>query len=254
MRQAWSMVLVVALFGMTGSLGAQDKTKTDTTGQKGPHLGVFAAPIPPALYNQLPPGVLANGDGILVLNVEKDSPAAKAGLKANDILVTFDNQKLQSALQLVKLVRNDKIGQLVSITYLRGGKTMSAKATLAVDPHPEWQNQPRTMRFYPDGDMRRMFEDFDSKADPKFWDTFDALKLTRIDSKQWSAQIDYRTKDGKKETRNYKGTREEIRKSIEAEKDLPANERTHLLRALNMHEPSFQFHFPLMEPYRGDRP
>ena len=44
-------------------------------------------------------------------------------------------------------------------------------------------------------------------------------------------------------TKSFSGSREEIRKDILAEKDLPMNERRHLLRALNLHEPLFQFYF-----------
>jgi hypothetical protein len=80
------------------------------------------------------------------------------------------------------------------------------------------------------------------------WDSFEALKLTRLDAHHWRAEIEYRSREGKKEHRTFEGTREEIRKDIQAEKDLPDNERTHLLRALNLHEPVFEFHFPPFDP------
>ena len=45
------------------------------------------------------------------------------------------------------------------------------------------------------------------------------MKLTRLDAKRWRAEIDYRSKEGKKEHKTYQGTREEIRKDIQADKD-----------------------------------
>ena len=39
-----------------------------------------------------------------------------------------------------------------------------------------------------------------------------------------------------------------IGKDVRAEKDLPESERSHLLRALNLHEPIFEFHFPPAGP------
>jgi len=106
---------------------------------------------------------------------------------------------------------------------LHGGKVVTRQTTLSEIPRPIAFPNNRVFRFQPDDFTRRGFEDFDSKLNSKFWDTFDALRLTRIDDKTWSAEIDFRAKDGKKESRAYKGTREEIRKAIEAEKDLPAN-------------------------------
>jgi hypothetical protein len=67
-----------------------------------------------------------------------------------------------------------------------------------------------------------------------------------LDDKKWRAEIEYRTKDGKKEQKKFEGTREEIRKAIQNDKDLPANERRHLLRAMNVGQP-FEFHFPPLD-------
>jgi hypothetical protein len=46
----------------------------------------------------------------------------------------------------------------------------------------------------------------------------------------------------------FEGTRPAIRKDIRRHKDLPASERRHLLRALNLDTPVFEFHFPSFGP------
>ena len=48
-------------------------------------------------------GVLPKGQGVLVVQVTPDTPAAKAGLRPRDILVNYDDQKLYSPEQLIKL-------------------------------------------------------------------------------------------------------------------------------------------------------
>ncbi|HZZ78426.1 MAG TPA: PDZ domain-containing protein [Gemmataceae bacterium] len=238
--------LVIAL-GLAGISAAQAGEKTGTS--KEGHLGLGVEAVPPALYSQLT-GVLAKGQGVMVEQVAKDSPAAKAGLQPHDILLTVDEQKINSPAQLVKMIRHDKPGQQVSLGYLRGGKVMSCKVTLDAAEHHMQPHQPRVFHFFPDERFQRMFEDFEAKSNDSAWNMFDSIKLTRTDAKHWRAEVDYRNKDGKKDTKVYNGTREEIRKAIESENDLPAQERENLLRALNLRS-SFEFHFPPFESTGG---
>ena len=73
-----------------------------------------------------------------------------------------------------------------------------------------------------------MFEESESRSGSPGWETFDALKLTRLDAHRWRAEIEYRSREGKKEKKTFEGTREELRKDLLAEKDLPENERQSL--------------------------
>jgi serine protease Do len=239
MRKALLTVLVAALAGTAVSA----QTGGTKSGSKEAHLGLGVEAVPPALYSQLP-GTLAKGQGVLVGQVAKDSPAAKAGLHANDILLSYGDQKLYSPEQLVKLVRGDKPGHEIALNFIRGGKTMVCKVTLGEAEHSTTPEKSRVFRLLPDEGLRKVFDEFESKSNDSVWDSFDEIKLTRIDSKHWRAEVEYRSKDGKKVSKAYSGTRDEIRKAIQAEKDMPANEQTQLLRALHLHEPVFEFHFP----------
>ncbi len=173
-------ILVLAMAGLMGNV-AWAQTESKTAGGKEAHLGVAVAMVPPAVYSQLP-GMLSKGQGALIVQVAKDSPAAKAGLEVNDILLSYGDQKISSPEQLVKLVRGDKAGHQIALSYLHGGKVMKAKATLG-EAEPAFSTEPRTFRFVPDDNLRQVFEDSDAKTHPSFWESFDELKLTRQDDK-----------------------------------------------------------------------
>jgi membrane-associated protease RseP (regulator of RpoE activity) len=214
-------------------------------------LGVSVDRVPDAVRSQFP-SLLPDDQGVLVTNVVKDSPASKAGIQANDVLLKIGDQKLTSPEQLVKVVRSNAPGQTVETTYVRGGKAATTKATLGENPYPMALNQPgqvvpgnpNIFRLFPDERFLRMFEENEVLNGDKKWTTFDSMKLTRSEDNKWSAEIEYRTKDGKKESKKFSGTRQELRKQIQEEKNLPDTEKHHLLRALNLQPPIFEFEIP----------
>lgn len=71
-----------------------------------------------------------DGTGLLVRGVMADSPAAKAGLDKNDLLVRMDDQILINPDQLRKLISTKKEGDVVHLTYLRKGREASTEARL----------------------------------------------------------------------------------------------------------------------------
>jgi membrane-associated protease RseP (regulator of RpoE activity) len=73
---------------------------------------------------------LKPGEGLVVIYVEPNSPAAKAGLQKYDILVEMGDQLLVHPGQLRKLVRLQKEGDAIKLSLYRGGKKQSATATL----------------------------------------------------------------------------------------------------------------------------
>jgi membrane-associated protease RseP (regulator of RpoE activity) len=91
-------------------------------------LGLGTEEASDALTSQLG---LQPGEGLLVTFVAPDSPAAKAGLQKNDLLVEMDGQKLLLPMQLRKLVQMRKPGDKVAIAYYRGGKKQESSATIS---------------------------------------------------------------------------------------------------------------------------
>lgn len=115
---------------------AIDSVKSKGTIQQ-PYLGVRYIPITAdfATANNLPVSdgayVTGNGDRLAVV---PDSPADKAGVKDGDIITKIDGQKLDENHSLTSVVSQHKVGDNLTLTILRDGKTITLKATLAQAP------------------------------------------------------------------------------------------------------------------------
>ena len=70
------------------------------------------------------------GDGVLVDDVVKDSPAEKAGLKAGDIIVKYNGKKIESYRQLRSLIHNTEPGKTAEVAVWRDGDTIYNKIEL----------------------------------------------------------------------------------------------------------------------------
>lgn len=68
--------------------------------------------------------------GMLVMQVEKDSPADKAGIKSGDLLLKISNQKLSRSSDLTVTVGNAKPGDKLPVSILRNGKTIEKTITV----------------------------------------------------------------------------------------------------------------------------
>jgi serine protease Do len=74
---------------------------------------------------------LATLAGAVVEDVRTDGPAAKAGMKAGDIIVTFDGEKVRSARHLSRLIEETPDGREVETTVIRAGEKVALKTTPA---------------------------------------------------------------------------------------------------------------------------
>ena len=82
---------------------------------------------------------LGSATGALVSAVEPDSPAAKAGLQAGDVIVQFNGTKIDKVSDLPRLVGNTKPGSKASLTIFRRGKQQQLSITVADVPTDESQ-------------------------------------------------------------------------------------------------------------------
>jgi membrane-associated protease RseP (regulator of RpoE activity) len=69
--------------------------------------------------------------GVGVTQVVKDSPAEKAGLKKDDVILRFDGESVTSVRKLSRLVSEASADQTVRLTISRGGSEQEVSATLA---------------------------------------------------------------------------------------------------------------------------
>jgi serine protease Do len=72
----------------------------------------------------------AGSTGVMIEQVETDSPAAKAGFRAGDIVVEFDGERVRSTRQFTRLVQETATGRPVATAVLRDGQ----RVTLNVEP------------------------------------------------------------------------------------------------------------------------
>ncbi|HEV3252762.1 MAG TPA: PDZ domain-containing protein [Candidatus Acidoferrales bacterium] len=89
--------------------------------------------------------------GVLVTEVESDSPAAKAGLQAGDVITSFDRQEVEGTVQFRRLVHETPPGRSTPLVVIRNGGAQNlsievgdrlAKMELQVQRMPRVFNMP----------------------------------------------------------------------------------------------------------------
>ena len=135
-RKLLLVPLCGALLSTGGVRAAEQAKRVEVFGFGSSHLGVSLDEVTKDEASRLK---LAEERGALVRSVEEDSPAQKAGLKADDVIVRFQGEPVHSARQLARLVREQPEGRTVSLEVLRGGATQRLQATL---------DEPRTGRAF----------------------------------------------------------------------------------------------------------
>jgi photosystem II stability/assembly factor-like uncharacterized protein len=73
-------------------------------------------------------------DGIKLTEVASNSPAASAGLKTDDVVLSVNGNPVPNYSAFVELLRPHKAGDKVKIAYQRGADKKEAEATLAARP------------------------------------------------------------------------------------------------------------------------
>jgi hypothetical protein len=226
--------------------------------QQSPYLGVGIESLPAALVSHLPK-TFRNGQGVLVAEVASGSPAEKAGIQRQDILMTYNDQKLFSPEQLAKLVKADSVGDKVALNLIREGKPLHVK--LALGEHVMRQTPTSGRQFatpwpwnwpLPAWQAPQQHAKATAPADEDVrWQSFDSMTIKNLGKDRFKAEIRYLDKDGKLQTREFEGTRQEIDEAVAAHKDLPNIERQHLLRGLDM--PIGELAFPRVRVTPGQR-
>src|SRR5262245_11529032 len=125
-------------------IGINDQIESDTNDNAG--IG-FAVPIDAA--RSVAETLIAGGTvqhaylgiriqdvsgGAKVTQVVSGSPAAKAGLKAGDVITSFEGKPIASADDITAAVSGAKSGEAVQVTVTRDGATKHVSVTLGVQP------------------------------------------------------------------------------------------------------------------------
>jgi serine protease Do len=94
--------------------------------------GIFGVPTKDAPYL----GVKGDpeADNCKITEVVKGSPAEKAGLKVDDVVVRFDGKKISDFMSLRELVQRRKAGTKVAIEVQRGEQTLNLMVEIGKRP------------------------------------------------------------------------------------------------------------------------
>ncbi|PIU01089.1 MAG: serine protease MucD [Bdellovibrionales bacterium CG10_big_fil_rev_8_21_14_0_10_45_34] len=101
------------------------------------YLGVYLDSVTPEL--NAADDTITVDEGAILLDIAKEGPADKAGLKSLDVVTRFDGRRVTSAADLANMVKTTPIGKKVDVEVVRGGKAL--KKTLTVEAAPETPQQ-----------------------------------------------------------------------------------------------------------------
>jgi S1-C subfamily serine protease len=69
-------------------------------------------------------------EGIVILSTVEGSGAEQAGLKSGDVIIKIDDDKILNSAYLKYVLFKHSFGETVTVTYIRGNETKTAKVTL----------------------------------------------------------------------------------------------------------------------------
>ena len=98
-----------------------------------PYIGVVMQALSPELRQAL--GKNAPDKGALVAEVEKGSPADKAGIKVGDVVVRVAGAPTEDSREVQRAVLDQKVGDKIDITVWRNGKQTDVAVRTAEMPH-----------------------------------------------------------------------------------------------------------------------
>jgi serine protease Do len=73
---------------------------------------------------------LKDEQGVEIVAVDQDAPAGKAGLREKDVILTFNNAKVDSVEQLRRMIREVPPGRQVTLGISRDGKALNVPVAL----------------------------------------------------------------------------------------------------------------------------
>lgn len=94
-----------------------------------PWLGVTGGDITPEAAQEF-----GQEQGALMIEIVPGSPADRAGIKPNDVVVSFEDEQIDSMDDLVVAIRQHRVGERVAMVVVRGGNRITIRATLGDKP------------------------------------------------------------------------------------------------------------------------
>jgi serine protease Do len=96
-----------------------------------PYLGIGHSPMSASTAARL--GVDAKS-GVVVISIDRGSPADRAGMRRNDVIVTVDGQQVQGDSGFAQTLSMHKPDDTITLGVLRGKNAVTVQLTLAQAP------------------------------------------------------------------------------------------------------------------------
>jgi membrane-associated protease RseP (regulator of RpoE activity) len=126
--QSWlCAVLLAGAVTVTGAVPASAAPAGDELMGGDSYLGIGPRDITP---NRVAALKLKDDSGVEVAEMDHDAPAAKAGVKIGDVILSYNNQKVESAEQLKRLIHETPVGKTVQLGIVRSGQQQTVAVTL----------------------------------------------------------------------------------------------------------------------------
>jgi serine protease Do len=97
-----------------------------------PYMGVSLVTVTSAIANYYG---LGTDTGAFISKITQNGPAAKAGLKAGDVITAIDGKAISTSDDAIKAIRSRSIGNTIEVEFYRGNDLQSASVTLSENPH-----------------------------------------------------------------------------------------------------------------------
>lgn len=107
---------------------------------RGSRIGVVIADI---TAEDVAAKKLPSQSGVLIEEVEDGTPASRAGLKAGDVILEFDGERVRSVAQLRRLIQETPAGRRIAMPVSRDGQRM----TVTIEPEAPRADAPLVQRF-----------------------------------------------------------------------------------------------------------
>lgn len=196
--------LILFIFYLTSSVAfannvpqspATDRTEEQLrTVNIAAYIGVKVDVLSEQLAAQIPDDITV-GQGILVTGFGEVSPGRDAGLKENDIIISYNRKPLTHPKVFIEYVRKDKPNNIVRLKIVRGGEVANINVKLGSQEYPLTEKQ----REYRQNMLGR---------------GYDGLIVKQFDDDDFSAAIRYLAPDGVVRSHTFKGTYAKVKYEV----------------------------------------
>ncbi|MCB0308170.1 MAG: DegQ family serine endoprotease [Bdellovibrionales bacterium] len=153
-------------------------------------LGVYIQKIDPEIAKSLN---LKNRQGALVADIQKNSPAEKAGFKQGDVIIEVEGKQIRDSNELPLFIANQPVGKKVTVTVIRNGKTIKLHPVLGKLQSSK-EEEARASSKKPDGEEEPSFDKLGLiTTKPK--DTKKGVRVISMDSSSPAAEKGIRRGD-----------------------------------------------------------